>query len=519
MAEDPVLEAMTSEMQRSKSQLKLEQTAAPYYIEYRIIDMDALAADASFGALRTDVHTRIRFLRVVVRVGNYKQDSFFGQGQGVVEIAPLEDNLLPMRHQIWLATDQAYKAATEALSAKQAQLKQFQVDQPIDDFAHADPLQSIRPLVRLTIGAEPWANMLQRATALYRTDPQIESFTANLNFQAVNRYLLNSEGTVVRDGQTLYEMAMATSTQASDGMRLDRSWAYTVDDAKDLPSADEFLARGTALRDSLKELRDAPVVDEEYRGPVLFSADAASSVLLGLVAGNVLGIRPELGKPARTVGEWATAYKSRVLPEFLSVVDDPTLLTMNGKRLMGHYEVDDEGVKAVKVPVIENGRLINYLMGRTPIRDFPSSNGHSRARVPSNYPGPSLGNLIVTSSEPVAPEALKKKLIELCQQRELPYGYFVETMGGMAPRLLYRVYVKDGHQELVRGANFGDLDLRALRNDLVAAGNDVNVESHLLNIPHSIVNPSLLFGELEVKRANADRETLPEYPAPAISGK
>ena len=187
---------------------------------------------------------------------------------------------------------------------------------------------------------------------------------------------------------------------------------------------------------------------------------------------------------------------------------------------MGKYEVDDEGVKAMPVSIIENGKLVNYLMGRAPIRDFATSNGHGRARVPQNAPGPSLGNMIVRSSETSSPEQLKKKLIELCQRRTLPYGYYVETLGPQrVPRLLYKVWVKDGHQELVRGAVFGDLDTRTLRNNLIAAGNDVNVENLPLNIPHSIVNPSILFDELEVKRANANKEKLPEYPAPAVASK
>jgi hypothetical protein len=112
---------------------------------------------------------------------------------------------------------------------------------------------------------------------------------------------------------------------------------------------------------------------------------------------------------------------------------------------------------------------------------------------------------------------LKKKLIDLCQQRDLPYCYYVETFGPkLTPRLLYRVWTKDGHQELVRGASFGDLDTRALRSDLIAAGDDVYVDDRPLNIPHSVVAPSILFDELEVKRANVNKETLPEYPAPAL---
>src|SRR5579863_1059966 len=518
--DDPVLQAMRTELERSKSALKLEGMAAPYYIDYRVVDMEAYFAEAAFGALRTDVHARFRFLRVVVRVGDYKQDSFFGQGQGALDFVPLDDDPIAMRHQIWLATDNAYKAATEALTAKQAQLKQYSVDQPVDDFARAEPVVSIEPLAKLSVDPAIWQKVLQDASDLYKADPLIESFDAGLNFTTVNRYFVNSEGTVVRSGQANYDLHFSGTTQAADGMRLDRSHGYFVTNMKELPSGETVQADATKLVATLKQLRDAPIADEEYRGPVLFSADAASTVFSDLVGDNILGYKPDLGQPARTKGAFATSYKSRVLPDFLSVVDDPTLAAIDGRSLMGKYDVDDEGVKAVPVSVIENGKLVNYLMSREPIRDFPASNGHGRARLPQNYPGPSLGNMIVRASESSSPEQLKKKLIEICQQRELPYGYYVETLGPQrAPRLLYKVWANDGHQELVRGAVFGDLDTRTLRNDLIAAGNDVNVENHPLNIPHSIVNPSILFDELEVKRANANKDKLPEYPAPTVAAK
>jgi hypothetical protein len=200
------------------------------------------------------------------------------------------------------------------------------------------------------------------------------------------------------------------------------------------------------------------------------------------------------------------------------VVDDPTLSSDAGQTLLGHYAIDDEGVPAQRVFLIEKGMLVNYVIGREPIRDFPASNGHGRARIPSSPPGPSLGNFIVTSAQPLSREELKKKLVEMCQQRDLPYCYYVETFGPrLTPRLLYKVWTKDGREELVRGAAFGDLDIRALRSDLIAAGGDTYVENEMLNIPHSIVAPSVLFDELEVKRANQNKEKLPEYPAPAVS--
>ena len=514
---DPVLQAMRTELERSKAALKLEGMAAPYYIDYRVADIDAYAAEALFGALANNVRAHLRFVHVVVRVGDYKQDSFFGQGEGSVEIMPVEDDVLALRHAIWLATDNAYKAATEALSEKQAQLKQFTIDEPVDDFAHADPVVSVGPLAKLDFDPAPWLKTLRDASGRYKSDPQIEPLNTSLKFSAVNCYFVNSEGTMVRSGRTLYEMNISMNTQAADGMWLARSHSFVAANIKEMPSEQAFLDETNSLIGTLKLLREAPVVEDEYRGPVLFSADAAASVFSDLVGENVLGLRPDLGKPARTKGAYASSYKARVLPDFISVTDDPTLTEIDGKPLLGNYDIDDEGVKASPVKLVESGMLMNYVIGRTPIRDFPVSNGHGRAKLPENHPGPSLGNLIVRSSQPLSDDALRKKLIEICKQRDLPFGFYVETFGpNLTPRLLYKVWVKDEHQEIVRGGSFGELDQRSLRNNLIAAGDAVFVDNRLLNVPHSIVSPAILFDELEVKRANVNKEKLPEYSAPAI---
>lgn len=514
---DVVLQAMRTELERSKSRLKMDQVDAPYYIEYRVFDTDQYAAEAAYGSLRSDVRVRFRFVRVVVRIGDYKQDSYFAQGEGTLDIMPLDDDELALRHALWLATDRAYKMAAESLTTKQAQLKQLTIDQPVDDFSHTDPVQSIGPLVRLEFDADPYKKMLQDASAVYKSDPEIESSEARLRFQAVNRYYVNSEGTVIRSGQNLYEMSVASTTQAADGMSLTRDNAFNVANIKELPSAADFVARAQKLSTTLKDLRAAPLVEEEYRGPVLFSADASTRVFADLIGDNILGYKPELGKSARTTGAFAASYKSRVLPDFISVVSDPTISTYSGGSLLGHYDFDDEGVRAQKVSVIEKGTLVNYLVGREPIRDFPASNGHARAQIPSGKPQPHNSNLIVTSLQPTPKEEMTKKLIDLCKQRDLEYCYRVETFGAkLTPRVLYKVWTKDGHEELVRGAMFGDLDIRSVRSNLVAAGDDVYIDNRPLNIPHSIVAPSILFDELEVKRANQNKEKLPDYPAPAV---
>jgi TldD protein len=516
-AADPLLQAMREELDRSKAQLKMENVPAPYYIEYRLSDVDEYDAEAAFGALRQDQRTHARSLRVVVRVGDYKQDSYFGPGTGVATYAPVENDPIAVRWQLWAATDQAYKAASEALAAKRAALREYTADQPFDDFARAPAVESVEPLAHLDFDSKPWKEALEKATALFRSDPKIESLTAQLRFRAVNQYFMNTEGTVSRHGYTVYFLTAAGSTQAADGMRLERSPDYTTASLKELPAPDQFLADTTKMLRTLRDLREAPVVEEDYRGPVLFSADAASDIFNGMIARNVLGNRPRPGDSARVTGQFASSYKSRVVPAFLSVSDDPTMKTFSGKSLVGSYETDDEGVRASKVEVIEDGELVNYLLGREPIRDFPESNGHGRA-APAQVAFPSIGNLIVEPKQTLSPEELKKKLIEICRQEGKTYGYYAETLGGPRydPRLLYRVYEKDGHEELVRGGVFSELDTRALRNDLIAAGNDPLVSNHDGLIPTTVIAPSILFDEVEVKRTDTKNAKLPEYPPPDL---
>ena len=514
---DVVLRALREEMERSKAKLKLENVPAPYYIEYRVTEIDQFEASAVFGALRNQQHNRGRLLRVVVRVGDYKQDSFFGTGEGTIDLVPSDDDVFAIRHRLWLATDRAYKAASEALSAKQAALKQLKVDEPADDFAKASPLEAVEPLARFSSpDFTSWLHLLEEASAQYRSDQELQSFESALRFTVENRYFLNSEGTVARSGHAHYVISIAGSTQASDGMLLQRSHADQGNDLKDLPTREQFLKTTARILETLKSLRGAPVVDEEYRGPVLFSNAAAATVVTELVQPNVLGRKPQLGENARTTGKWSSSYKSRVLPDFINVFDDPTISTISGQPLFGDYTLDDEGVKGQRVSLVEKGQLVSYLIGRQPIRDFPVSNGHGRA-APAAAPAPHPGNLVLQSTDPQPDAGLKKKLIELCRQRDLPYGLYVETMGPrLEPRLLYRIWTKDAHEELVRGGVFGDLDIRSLRSDLIATGTAPAVEDRSEPVWYSIASPALLFDELQVKRSQAAKQKLPEYPAPAL---
>jgi len=515
--DDVLLEALLTELDRSKDHLKMDQVKAPYYIEYRVEDVENCDVETAFGALLGGQRQRLRVLRVVVRIGDYKLDSFYGQGMGGATIIPLDDDPIALRRQIWLLTDEAYKTAADAYAEKLSALKQFTADpNPVDDFAKAPVVTKIEPVVTLKLDENEWKQTLQEATNLYRKYPEIQTVSASGRFSAVNQYFVNSEGTIVRNGRINATVTLNGSTQAADGMRLQRNPFWTEGRPEDLPKRAELLKETTQMLDTLKALRDAPIVEESYRGPVLFGPDAADDIVAGLVGGNILGRKPQLGRPNRTTGAFATNYKTRILPKFVSVLDDPTIKEFGGKKVIGNYDVDSEGVQAQAVTLVAEGTLESYVIGRQPIRDFPASNGHGRAS-PGTAAFPNLGTLIFKSSEPETAAGLSKKLTEMAGAENKAYGYRVDTMGGPnVPRLLYRVYASDGHQELVRGAVFNELDVRALRNDLVALGNDPLVSNRVGGVPQTIISPSMLFDELEVKRADTSKDKLPEYPAPEI---
>jgi TldD protein len=516
---DPVLRAMISELKRSQEKLQLGQLQRPYYIEYQVTELQDYLADATLGALRNEQTNVGRLVRAVVRIGDYKQDSYYGEGVGSTELMPMDDNEMALRHQIWLATDKAYKAALTGLTEKRAALKNVEVEAEPPDFSQENPVQSVEGLAKLDTDLERWKQMVRSTSNLFRGDPQLESSEALLHFRVLNRYFVNTEGTITRNGSTVYIYSFDGSAQAPDGMRIERSHAYVVSKPDELPKADEIQKETQTLVGTFDKLRNAPLVEDDYHGPVLFSADAATALFERLLVNNVLGVRPEIGNPARVRGDFASYYRSRVLPEFFSVVDDPRPQKIDSLTLLGSYDVDDEGVKAEPVTVIDKGVLTNYLTDREPIRDFLHSNGRGRTAL-AGAPHPQISNLIFKASNGVPFEELKKKLVQMCKDQGRPYGYYVETTGlRLAPRLLWRVYVNDGHMELVRGAVINQLDTRTLRSDIIAAGNDQYVYNRPEPLPSAIVAPSLLFDELEIQRANRTREKLPTYPAPPLAGE
>jgi len=517
---DPVLKAMLEELNRSMTHLQLPGFEKPYFIEYRLEEVQDFETRAAFGATEGSHHNHARIARITVRVGDYKTDNSSPRGDGALQLTSIDDDPIALRSALWSGTDQAYKAALAAYAQKQAELKQVQTPPQADDFSKSKPIVSLADPLKLSVDENAWNDRVARDSGIYRSDPavnanqhMIQYSTAAFHARVTTTWIASSEGAIVRKSSSSYSESIGLGTQAEDGMHLDRSYGTSGISLPDLDSPEEFHKHAVTLISSLSDLRQAPIVEEEYHGPVLLSADASADTLHSLLASGITATRPKLGTEARTNGPFASSYKARIMPDFLSVVDDPALKTWEGKYLVGSYSVDDEAVPAQTVQLVSDGHLQNYLIGRTPVRDFPESNGHARAGV-TGPARPVIGVLKVTAQQGLSDDELNTRLIQLAKDRGLKSVYYVETLGTEAtPRLLYRVDL-DGKRTLVRGAVLDDLDQRALRSGVVAAGKNLWVANYATEIPETVLAPALLFDDVTVKRANETNDKLPYYPPP-----
>ena len=521
---DPLLNTMKEELAREQQLLVLPGQQRPYFMQYRLEDVDSYELLANYGALVREVENHQRAVRVDVRVGDYATDSSSARGDGAVEFAATDNDPDALRFALWTATDIAYKNALRELTAKQAALKQFQSPPTANDFSPAKPVTRIEPLLALDLDRDDWKRRVIEASGLYAADPAVKPFASTVQYSSaqvtavvVNRYTVNTDGAMLRHSYATYQDLVNVGGQAPDGTQIARDNGTTATAAAGLESWPAMRKRVLDDLESYNELRQAPVVAaDDYHGPVLFSGDAAADVFNRLFVPSIEADRPDMGTTARTRGAYASSLRSLVLPNYISVIDDPTLRTFDGQALLGSYAVDDEGVPAAPVALVKDGELINYDIGREPVKDFPASNGHGRAALVQGARS-AAGVIVVKSSQNLSAEQMRAKLVALAKEKGQD-AYEVDTLGGseLAPRLLYRVS-PDGKRTLVRGAAFDDLDQRALRADIIAAGGKPWVAQAIAPIPETTIVPELLFDDITVKRANPEQQKVPYYAPPATN--
>ena len=562
---DPVLRAMKDELARSR-QLRIVSLDAPYFIEYRVEDVNAFSVSATLGALVASNQSVLRVPTVRVRVGDYLfdntnhlySDAYTGNRYDPEQL-PLENDYRAFRQVLWLATDRAYKTAEESIARKRSSLKNMNVTEQLPDFSKAPAVQAVEPIVRRTpVDEALWKNRTVKLSAIFDGYPAVLSSGVEMQSSLASDYVLNSEGTTLRVPEDLAFVRVRASGLASDGTTVRDAAVFLAFEPNQLPVEAELRRGVTEVAENVAALAQAPQ-GEAYDGPVLFEARAAAQLFGQLLGDNLKITRKPIADPGRPAphlqSELENRIGSRILPEWMDVVDDPTQAEWRGHTLLGHYQYDMEGVAPKPLALVEKGALKTFLLTRTPvIKGFEVSNG--RARMPGDFGSraPGFGNMFVRAAETTSAADMKKKLIELCQQRNKPYGMLVRKIdypssalrdefrrlvtaaaqsGGTSrlvsePLLLYRVY-PDGREELVRGMRFRGLSTRSFK-DIIAASDEnyvfdfVDSDAPLALIgagsfvtTSSVIAPTLLFDELEFEPIHEDVPKPPIVPPP-LSG-
>jgi predicted Zn-dependent protease len=504
---------------------------APYFISYSITDRRAYVIVGANGALMTSMPRHTRMADVSVRVASPELDNTHGRHRSAginSALVPLDEDPAAIARVLWQTTDAQYKRASSSyLQVKTENQVQAEEDDTSADFSKEDPQTYSEAAIPANFEPKKWEEKVRRYSAELQKYPDVYNSMVALSVDDVTQYFLSTEGSRVVTSKAVVRLMITGQTRANDGMELLRNEGFDATTADRLPGDDEVFAKIDKIGADLEKLRDAPVT-EPYDGPALLSGRAAA-----VFFHEVLGHRVE-GQRQRGVEEGQTFTKKvgqQVLPTFLTVVDDPTLKTLDGMDLNGSYEYDTEGVRARRVEVIHDGVLREFLMSRMPVKNFARSNGHGRAQE-GLMPVGRQGNLIVSSTKTVPDSELRNRFIAEIKKQGKPYGlYFEDIAGGFTlttralpqafqvlPLMVWRVYADGRPDELVRGVDIVGTPLAAM-NRILLTGDKTQVFNGVCGaesgqVPVAAASPAILFSEIEVQKRKQGQDRPPILPPP-----
>ncbi len=532
---DVLLESLQKELMRGKSELsKLDP--APYFISYGVSDSESLMVVSAQGGILTSRQAKHRMADVSVRIGTPELDNTDGEQRrsGLTSgPLPLRDDPDALARVLWKLTYEQYRKAQKAYSEAKTKAAVRAKDEDVAaDFSEEKPSVAVEPrqATRFPEGRQ-WEELARRFSASFRQYPGVEQAVVVLIGEHTRSYLVSTEGTKVVTEDGMFRLVIEAETRADDGMQLMRVETFQFADPAEMPSEAQIAASSKRIADDLAALRKAPLA-EPYSGPAMLSGRAAAVFFHEVLGHRVEGQRQRGRDEGQT---FAKKINEKIMPDFLSVTDDPTLRTIGGVELSGWYRYDDDGMPASRGEVVKDGVLKNFLMGRMPVKNFSHSNGHGRAQS-GMMPVGRQGNLIVSSSKAIPDAQLRARFIEEIKKQGKPYGlYFEDIQGGFTltsrslpqafqvlPVMVWRVYADGRPDELVRGVDIVGTPLTVL-NQIAATGSTTSVFNGVCgaesgSVPVSAAAPAMLFSEMEVQKRKYGDTRPPILPPPPTSG-
>ncbi len=536
-----VLEAMKAELARSVETFK-SQAFPPYFISYEVTEDAVVEVTGTFGKIVQSNEDRRRQLDIDLRVGDYTLDnthSIRGDspllssfGDSLPMEFPVEDAPEAIRSVLWYHTDRKCKSAVERLTQVRTNVEvKVEGEDTSADFSREAPEKYSEEIRPLRADRQVWEERIRKYTAPFARFGNIYDARATFMADRETRWYTNTEGAEIQVSQIYYRLFISAFTKAEDGTELPRYESYVAFSPEGLPNDATVLQTVEEMIRDLQALRIAPVV-EPYTGPAILSGRAAAVFFHEVFGHRIEGHRQKQEAEGQT---FKKKIGEKVLPDSFSVYSDPTLRQLGSSDLVGAYHYDNEGVRARRVTVVENGVFKNFLMSRSPIEGFPESNGHGR-RQQGFAPVARQSNLLVQVTQPLTREALQKKLIEQIKKENKPFGlYFEDIQGGFTitqrtipnafnvlPIMVYRVY-PDGRRELVRGVDLIGTPLIAF-SQVVAGDDQIDVFNGICgaesgSVPVAAAAPDILISQIEVQKKQKSQERPPLLPPPFEVGQ
>ncbi|HMF02336.1 MAG TPA: metallopeptidase TldD-related protein [Terriglobia bacterium] len=536
----PVRQALEQEMKRVFGLLQQKGDPAPYFISYSVRENESIEIETSLGALRSSQKDHSRLLDIDVRVGDYNLDNTHQlRGQRGANtsspfsypvLMPIDNDVDALRSVIWLETDRKYKAAVERFIQVKAN-RTIKVDEEDTsaDMSRQKSETATLALASVDMNVANWEKKLKAFSAAFNKYPEVYEGTLSISANANNDYVVNSEGTSIQHGRASWRLSIYARTKADDGMDLYRFEAFDSHTMDRLPSDEKIRQTIEAMVADLKALRAAPVIDP-FTGPAILSGRASGVFFHEIFGHRIEGHRQK----SETEGQTFTKKVNQpILPDFISVVDDPTTERINEVDLNGYYKFDDDGVAAQKVTVVDKGILKNFLMSRSPISGFETSNGHGR-KAPGYRTVGRQGNLIVQATNTVSDAKLRAMLIDEAKKQGKTFGLLFKDISGgftltgrsspqsfqVTPIMVYRIYVDGRPDELVRGVDLIGTPLTSF-SKIVAAGDTPEIFNGFCGaesgyVPVAAVSPSILTTQIEVQKKIKSSERPPILPPPMV---
>jgi TldD protein len=535
-APSPILGALQQELDREMAVIGKADPPA-YFLSYTVTDSQRSEVTGSNGALLSSQDQRSRWLEGQVRVGSYQLDNTHRVGNdgpgfpgSFGEPVPVDDDPAVLKRAMWRETESQYRAAAEAfIKVKTGKDVQVQtLEQGAPDFSQEKPQVFSGARASYTLDRHPWEDKVRLYTHSFRSSALILNSIVTFSAQAQNQYHVTSEGTKLQFGQVRYRLELFIQGKAPDGMDLERYYNFDWTDPASAPDDKTVLAQCGVLQKELEALTKAPLADP-YAGPAMLTGRAAA-----VFFHEVFGHRDE-GFRQKDINEgqtFADKVGQLLLPNFITIVDDPTTAKLGPTVLLGNYAFDDEGIAAQKVTLVDHGVLKNFEMSRQPLNGFPLSNGHGRRQV-GLPPESRQGNLIVESTYKVTNARLRQMLIDEIKHQNKPYGLFFDDISGgftftgraqpqafhVEPLVVYRVYADGRPDELVRGVSIVGTPLVSLQK-IMATGDTTEVFNGYCgaesgSVPVAAAAPPLLVSEMEVEKKQTSTDRPPILPPPA----